>query len=73
MRGDTYKLCYAPPGQERPKEFSAREGTGYTLSTWQRKPAGRRRRIDEARERGLVHRLFQQERVMALVGRHLHV
>ena len=35
--GDTYKLCYAAPGQDRPKEFSAKEGTRYTLSVWQRK------------------------------------
>jgi uncharacterized protein (TIGR03067 family) len=34
--GDTYKLCYAPPGKDRPKEFGAKEGTGYTLSVWQR-------------------------------------
>ena len=37
LTGDTYKLCYAPPGKDRPKEFSAKEGTGYTLSVWQRK------------------------------------
>ena len=37
LSGDTYKLCYAPPGKDRPKEFGAKEGTGYTLSVWQRK------------------------------------
>ena len=37
LSGDTYKLCYAPPGKDRPKDFSAKEGTGYTLSVWQRK------------------------------------
>ena len=37
LNGDTYKLCYAPPGKGRPKEFSAKEGTGHTLSVWQRK------------------------------------
>jgi uncharacterized protein (TIGR03067 family) len=37
LSGDTYKLCYAQPGKDRPKEFSAKEGTGYTLSVWQRK------------------------------------
>jgi uncharacterized protein (TIGR03067 family) len=36
LSGDTYKLCYAPPGKDRPKEFGAKEGTGYTLSQWQR-------------------------------------
>jgi uncharacterized protein (TIGR03067 family) len=37
LSGDTYKLCYAPPGKDRPKEFSAKKGAGYTLSVWQRK------------------------------------
>ena len=36
LSGDNYKLCYAPPGKGRPKEFSGKEGTGYTLSVWQR-------------------------------------
>ena len=30
------KMCYAPPGKDRPKEFGAKEGTGYTFSEWQR-------------------------------------
>jgi uncharacterized protein (TIGR03067 family) len=34
--GGTLKLCYAPPGKDRPKEFSAEEGTGRTLSVWRR-------------------------------------
>ena len=33
---DTCKLCYAPPGKERPKAFGAKEGTGYPLSECQR-------------------------------------
>jgi uncharacterized protein (TIGR03067 family) len=33
---DTYKLCYAPPGKERPKALDAKEGTGYTLCEWRR-------------------------------------
>ena len=36
LSGDTYKLCYAPPEKDRPKEFGAKEGTGYTLSEWRR-------------------------------------
>ncbi len=36
LNGDTYKLCYGPPGKGRPKEFAAKEGTGDTLSVWQR-------------------------------------
>jgi uncharacterized protein (TIGR03067 family) len=36
LTGDSYRLCYARPGKDRPKEFSAREGTGCTLSVWQR-------------------------------------
>jgi uncharacterized protein (TIGR03067 family) len=37
LSGDTCKLCYAPPGQDRPKAFAAKEGTGHTLSVWKRK------------------------------------
>jgi uncharacterized protein (TIGR03067 family) len=36
LDADTFKLCYAKPGKERPREFSAREGMGHTLSVWGR-------------------------------------
>jgi clostripain len=39
LSGDTYKLCYAPPGKGRPREFAAGEGTGRTLSVWRRAKA----------------------------------
>lgn len=34
--GDTYKVCFAPPGKERPKEFVSQPGSGYTLHLWKR-------------------------------------
>jgi len=34
--GDTWKICYANPGKERPKEFTAKEGSGHTLAVWER-------------------------------------
>jgi uncharacterized protein (TIGR03067 family) len=36
VSGDIYKQCYAPPGKDRPKDFSAKEGSGHTLSVWKR-------------------------------------
>jgi uncharacterized protein (TIGR03067 family) len=36
LSGDSFKLCYSPPGKDRPKEFGAEEGTGNTLSVWRR-------------------------------------
>lgn len=36
LDGDTYKVCFAPPGKERPKEFAAKPGSGYTLHIWKR-------------------------------------
>jgi uncharacterized protein (TIGR03067 family) len=34
--GDTWKVCYAFPDKERPKEFTAKEGSGHTLAVWVR-------------------------------------
>jgi uncharacterized protein (TIGR03067 family) len=31
-----YKMCYSPPGKDRPKDFEAKEGSGHTESVWQR-------------------------------------
>jgi uncharacterized protein (TIGR03067 family) len=31
VEGDTLKLCYAAPGEERPKEFTSKAGPGNTL------------------------------------------
>src|SRR5262249_6681620 len=36
ITGDTFKICYAAPGQERPKEFSTKAGSGHTLGVWKR-------------------------------------
>lgn len=30
--GDTYRACVAPPGKDRPTEFSTKEGDGLLLS-----------------------------------------
>jgi uncharacterized protein (TIGR03067 family) len=31
LKGDSYKVCFAAPGKDRPKEFSAKEGSGHRL------------------------------------------
>jgi uncharacterized protein (TIGR03067 family) len=36
LSGGKFKMCYSPPGKDRPKDFEAKEGTGHTLSVWQR-------------------------------------
>lgn len=36
LDGDTVKYCFAQPDNERPKEFTAKEGSNLTLSVWKR-------------------------------------
>lgn len=36
LSGDTFKICYGGPGEERPKEFTAKEGSGHTLGVWKK-------------------------------------
>jgi uncharacterized protein (TIGR03067 family) len=36
LNGDTLKFCFAAPGKDRPTEFTAREGSHWTLSVWKR-------------------------------------
>jgi len=36
ISGDTYKVCFGAPGKDRPTEMTAKEGTGHTLTVWQR-------------------------------------
>jgi uncharacterized protein (TIGR03067 family) len=36
LDGDTLKFCSASPGKERPTDFTAKEGSGRTLSVWKR-------------------------------------
>jgi uncharacterized protein (TIGR03067 family) len=36
LDGDTFKLCYAAPGEVRPKEFATKAGSGHTLAVWKR-------------------------------------
>jgi len=36
LDGDTVKFCFAAPGKERPKDFTAKEGSQQTYSVWKR-------------------------------------
>jgi uncharacterized protein (TIGR03067 family) len=36
LEGDTFKICYALPGKDRPRDFSAGAGTGLRCHTWKR-------------------------------------
>jgi uncharacterized protein (TIGR03067 family) len=36
LDGDTFRDCFVVGGKDRPKEFTAKEGTGYTLITYKR-------------------------------------
>jgi uncharacterized protein (TIGR03067 family) len=36
LDGETVKFCFAMPGKERPTDFTAKEGSGRTLSVWKR-------------------------------------
>lgn len=34
--GDTYRVCFALPGKERPTEFTTKPGSGHLLHVWKR-------------------------------------
>jgi len=36
LDGNEFRLCYAPPGKDRPKDFSAKAGTGNRFHVWKR-------------------------------------
>jgi len=36
LDGDEFKICYAAPGKDRPKDFSAKAGTGHHSHVWKR-------------------------------------
>jgi uncharacterized protein (TIGR03067 family) len=36
LDGDTVKFCFAAPDKDRPKDFTAKEGSQRTLSVWKR-------------------------------------
>jgi uncharacterized protein (TIGR03067 family) len=36
IAGDDYKVCFAPPGKDRPKEFSSKPASGHILQVWKR-------------------------------------
>jgi uncharacterized protein (TIGR03067 family) len=37
VEGDTFRSCFAKPGEKRPTEFKNEPGDGHTLSVWKRK------------------------------------
>ena len=34
--GDEFRICYAPPGKDRPKKFAGGAGTGHRFHVWKR-------------------------------------
>jgi uncharacterized protein (TIGR03067 family) len=36
IEGDTHKVCFAPPGKDRPKEFATKAGSGHIFQVWKR-------------------------------------
>lgn len=37
LDGDRYKVCFAPAGKPRPREFASKPGSGHILQAWERK------------------------------------
>jgi uncharacterized protein (TIGR03067 family) len=37
LQGDTLRLCFARPGQERPTQFTTSSGTGFLLCVYKRR------------------------------------
>ena len=37
LEGDQFTVCFAPPGKDRPKEFTTKSGTGELLHIWKKK------------------------------------
>lgn len=36
LDGGIFKVCFAKPGEDRPKEFSTKSGTGHILDVWKK-------------------------------------
>lgn len=36
LDADMYKVCFAPPGKDRPTEFSSKAGSRHLLQVWKR-------------------------------------
>jgi uncharacterized protein (TIGR03067 family) len=36
MGEDQYRVCFAPPGKDRPTEFATKPGSGHMLHVWKR-------------------------------------
>ena len=39
VEGDTFRSCFAKPGDQRPADFTSNPGDGRTLSVWKREKA----------------------------------
>jgi hypothetical protein len=35
-RRRSYRVCFAPPGKPRPREFATKPGSSHTLHVWKR-------------------------------------
>ena len=40
LKGDTLKVCFAKPGQNRPTEFTTKQGTGFLYCLYKRQIDG---------------------------------
>jgi uncharacterized protein (TIGR03067 family) len=36
LKGDQFRICYAPPGKDRPEDFKAKAGSGHRSHVWKR-------------------------------------
>ena len=36
LEGDEFTVCFAPPGKDRPKEFTSKSGTGEFVHVWKK-------------------------------------
>jgi uncharacterized protein (TIGR03067 family) len=36
LNGDTFRMCFAAPGKDRPTAFESKPGSGWTLVVWKR-------------------------------------
>jgi uncharacterized protein (TIGR03067 family) len=41
LDGDTFKSCFATPGEKRPTDFQSKSGDQRTSTVWKRKPAAK--------------------------------
>jgi hypothetical protein len=36
LDADMYKVCFPPPGKDRPREFSSKAGSSHLFQIWKR-------------------------------------